>query len=227
MNSKVGSRRRSRTSAVAVNDAMLAVVDSFALLLPLFLQYDDLEDESPFDLTEEERTKRIAEIEREIELQRKHVQELNELGSESELTAKAAEAQLREMEIELALHRAVEAIVRWRGQQISREEWRRILSEAITEGQNTGLLILLLEIAAPIIAAHGILGLRALLQLLFGGARQGPTPMASGRYAAVFMRLFNRVREGLKKYHETGIEKDFWQAVRKLEEFRRKYYPAG
>lgn len=221
------SRRKTRPVVTPITDAMLAVVDSFALILPLCLQEDELEDESPFDLTPEERAARIAALEREIEAQRKHVEELNGLGAEAELTAKAAEAQLREMEVELATLRAVDAIVRWRGQQISREEWRRLISESIRRGQNAALLILLIELLAPIVAAYGIIGLRALLQFLLGGVRQGPIPMPAGRYASVFLRLFNRLREGLRKYQETGQERGFWEALRKLEEFRRKYHPVG
>jgi len=201
--------------------------------LYFFAFYDESEEEDLMELSTEERKKRIKEYEELVQDLKKQLDDLiaeEEASGKKNATIGAIQRALMETEIELARLHAIQALLDRLAREMTPEQWRKKLSEAIREGQEAALLALVIEIFAPIVIAHGFIGFRALISFLQQYFRINPRPPYPLRWDAYMRRLarhIEKIKDGLRHRDLTGDGSKFWEAVRKWRQFMDDFHPVG
>jgi DNA repair exonuclease SbcCD ATPase subunit len=187
--------------------------------------------EEAMELTPAERAERIARLEAEL---RKAQQDLDELDQDlpaNEMTAKAKEANIAELERELFALKTAQAVADRFPAGRNADEWRRLLRDAIRAGQIEGFELVLNILLLPSLGAgliRGIAGIRSIrgfFAWLFRSRppSRGPTSIPWNEYAEGYARRLDELKRVIAKPRRELDE--FERAVGRLQEWVDEYTP--
>jgi len=187
--------------------------------------------EEAMELTPEERKREIERLEAELRKAQKELDELNEDLPANETTAKAKEANIAEIERELAALKIAQAVADQFPEGKNADEWRVLLRDAIRAGQQDAFDLVLTILTIPSFGAGLLRGLSAIRSIrgffawLFrsrppaGGPRQIPW----NQYAEGYARRFDELKRVIAKDRRELDE--FERAVGRLQEWVDEYAP--
>ena len=223
-----------------------AMSDMMAITLSVFHCFQYVHEEAAADLEEamerspREHAEQIARLEEELRRAKEHLDELNEDLPANEMTAKAKEANIADMERLLFALKTAQMVAEQFPQGKNADEWRSLLLKAIREGQKDALLLLFTIVTLPDVTTgviRGIAGVRSLRGFfawlfrspspMIGPATiprlPGPTPIPWNQYVHGHKRLL----EELGRLKEAEIPD--WAAIARaairVEEWLKRYTP--